>query len=142
MKKLILLLFIPLVFTCSSDSSDDDSIFEPDYEIMNEIACDWRANVIGQCRLILNGYEQDDPNQLGTGVYYNGDYQANIEWLADDSEIHITIINENFETSTLYDCPAIITEVMSYDYSINPGDGSANLTLTTSENETITFGCG
>ena len=25
MKKLILLLFIPLVFTCSSDSSDDDS---------------------------------------------------------------------------------------------------------------------
>tara|TARA_Y100001972_G_scaffold123969_1_gene172129 strand:+ start:279 stop:695 length:417 start_codon:yes stop_codon:yes gene_type:complete len=135
MKKYIVLFLLPIFFACSDDSNDSSS-FEPDYAIMDEISGDWRTGQSSGCRLILYGYEQDLPDQLGTGVHYNGTYQADIEWLADDSEIHITIINENFDYENLQ-CPAVFTEIMSYTYDVVDGTGA--LSLTTSENETMDF---
>ena len=134
MKKYIFLFLLPIFFACSDDSNDSSS-FEPDYAIMDEISGDWYIPSTG-CGINLYGYEQDDPDQLGTGVLNNGTYQADIEWLADDSEIHITIINENFDFENLQ-CPAVFTEIMSYTY--NTVDGTGILSLTTSENETMEF---
>ena len=72
MKKLILLLFIPLVFTCSSDSSDDDT--NPVYLDANGVtikARDWA--VVGESG-IINGitYTIVDGATLA-GMIENGD---------------------------------------------------------------------
>ena len=134
MKKYIFLFLLPIFFACSDDSNDSSS-FEPDYAIMDEISGDWDIPSTG-CGINLYGYEQDDPDQLGTGALNNGTYQADIEWLADDSEIHITIINENFDFENLQ-CPAAFTEIMSYTYYVV--DGTGVLSLTTSENVTMEF---
>ena len=53
MKKLILLLFIPFVFTCSSDSSNDDT--NPDQQFFIENA-------------VVNGFAQKGPFLNGSSI--------------------------------------------------------------------------
>ena len=70
MKKLILLLFIPFVFTCSSDSSNDDT--NPDQQFFIENAV---VNGFAQKGPFLNGssilLSELDENFNQTGLNYN-----------------------------------------------------------------------
>ena len=135
MKKLILLLFIPLVFTCSSDDEDNNSN-ETFLEKYDGVV--WESIITEVMRLSFHNSQsfQTYYNSNGVDIDENNnvDYCYNLGEFSDEITFTFnTNLEDNFEFTATY------PEGDSYTVFIVVTNGGNTLEYTSDDNEPIYF---